>query len=195
MFLCVCETWPFDLRQEHRFRGSENKKVDSEVHTASIFKAEVGITTQNTNIHAFTALRNSYHTTQEKIFLCPLPSHLNVVFSVRFSKCHASITANNYLIRSGHFKPTPWRYALRKNYDCYCYEVVSQKVCHTLRQFRIYSLFPIWVLINPDSSTRALRKLSVETPRSEAGETLQEVAENFAYEVSLFILVWFFNMP
>jgi hypothetical protein len=39
-----------------------------------------------------------------------------------------------------------------------------------------------------------LWQLPAETPSSETGETLREIAMNFAYEVSLFILVGFFNM-
>jgi hypothetical protein len=40
-----------------------------------------------------------------------------------------------------------------------------------------------------------LWQLPAEMPSSEAGETWREIAVNFAYEVSLFILVGFFNMP
>jgi hypothetical protein len=47
---------------------------------------------------------------------------------------------------------------------------------------------PIWVHIIPDSSTTALWQLPAETPSSEVGETWWEVAVNFAYKVSLFVL-------
>jgi hypothetical protein len=50
-------------------------------------------------------------------------------------------------------------------------------------------------LIIPDSSTRALWQLPIETTSSEAGETWQEMAVNFAYGVSLFIIFGLFNMP
>jgi hypothetical protein len=54
---------------------------------------------------------------------------------------------------------------------------------------------PIWFLIIPDSSTRTLWQLLAEIPGSEAGETWQEMAMNFAYEASLFISLGFFNKP
>jgi hypothetical protein len=44
---------------------------------------------------------------------------------------------------------------------------------------------PIWVLTIPDSSTRALWQLPAEIPSSGTGDTWQEMAVNFAYEVSL----------
>jgi hypothetical protein len=44
---------------------------------------------------------------------------------------------------------------------------------------------PIWVLIIPDSFTRALWQLQAQTLGTEAGETSQKIAVNFAYEVSL----------
>jgi hypothetical protein len=54
---------------------------------------------------------------------------------------------------------------------------------------------PIWFLIIPDSSTKALLQLAAEPPSSKAGETWQEIAVSFAYNLSLFTLVRLFNMP
>jgi hypothetical protein len=56
-------------------------------------------------------------------------------------------------------------------------------------------VLPIWVLIIPDSSARALRQQPAETSGSETGETWREMIENFAYEVSLAYFWGFFNMP
>jgi hypothetical protein len=50
------------------------------------------------------------------------------------------------------------------------------------------------LLIIPDSSTRSLWQLPAAEPSSETGEIWREMAVNFAREVSLFILVGFFNM-
>jgi hypothetical protein len=44
---------------------------------------------------------------------------------------------------------------------------------------------PIWVIIISDSSTRVIWQLAAEKPNSEAGKTWREIAQNFAYEVSL----------
>jgi hypothetical protein len=52
-----------------------------------------------------------------------------------------------------------------------------------------YIVLHIWVLIISGWSTRTIWKLPAETPSSEVGETLREMAFNVAYEVSLFIRV------
>jgi len=54
---------------------------------------------------------------------------------------------------------------------------------------------PIWFLIIPDSSTRALWQLPVETSSSEAGKLHEEMAAKFCLQSISFILVGFFNMP
>jgi hypothetical protein len=42
----------------------------------------------------------------------------------------------------------------------------------------------------PDSATRAVWQLPADTPSNEAGETLQEMVVNFAYQIS-FHTCWF----
>jgi hypothetical protein len=50
-------------------------------------------------------------------------------------------------------------------------------------------------LIIPASSTGALWQTPAETPCSESGETWQEMAVNFADEISIAYSAELFNMP
>jgi hypothetical protein len=67
----------------------------------------------------------------------------------------------------------------------YCYGVVLYKTSHALWPFYDLLCVPIWVLIIPDSSTRALWQIPAETPSSKAGKTWRKLPINFAGEVSL----------
>jgi hypothetical protein len=77
----------------------------------------------------------------------------------------------------------------------YCYVVVPYKASHTVRQFSDLLCVPIWVLIIPDSYTRALWQVSAETRSTESGETWREMAVHFADEISLSYSSGFFNVP
>jgi hypothetical protein len=57
------------------------------------------------------------------------------------------------------------------------YWVVSHKTSHTLRPCLIYCVFPVWHIIIPDSSTRALWQQPVKMCSSKEGENWREMSE------------------
>jgi hypothetical protein len=83
---------------------------------------------------------------------------------------------------------------LRKHeYDTVTVKGWAYKVTLALRPFLICCASP-WVLIIPDSSTRALWQLPTDTSSNKAGETWREMASEFWLWSIYFILTGFFDM-
>jgi hypothetical protein len=76
----------------------------------------------------------------------------------------------------------------------YSYGVVLYKVSHTLQPFSDLLRISVWVLIIPDSSTRALWQIPAETPSSKWRETWWEMVVNFADEIFLSYSTGFFTI-
>jgi hypothetical protein len=64
------------------------------------------------------------------------------------------------------------------HYIGYCCGMISYKASPALQPFSNLLWVPIWVLIIPDSSNRALWQIRGETPRWESGETWGEIVVN-----------------
>jgi hypothetical protein len=77
----------------------------------------------------------------------------------------------------------------------YCYGVVSYKASHALRPFSDLLCVPVWILIVPDSSTRALWQQPAETSSSEEGRNMARNDSEFADEDCLSYFAAFFNVP